>query len=77
MAEETKHTETGSPCDCLEKMRLKVDQELDRLRGDFRRKEIELIGPMMMKFTKLESRVSSQNDTLAQKLKDLQDSILL
>ena len=44
-------------CDCLEKLRLKVDLELDRLRGDFRRKEVELIGPMMMKFTKLEQKV--------------------
>jgi hypothetical protein len=26
-------------CDCLEKLRLKVEQELDKLRGEFRKKE--------------------------------------
>jgi hypothetical protein len=41
-------------CDCLEKLRLKVEQELDKLRGEFRRKEVELIGPLLNKYNHLE-----------------------
>jgi hypothetical protein len=37
-------------CDCLEKLRLKVEQELDRLRGEFRKKELELISPLISKY---------------------------
>ena len=37
-------------CDCLEKLRLKVEQELDRLRVEFRKKELELISPLISKY---------------------------
>jgi hypothetical protein len=38
-------------CDCLEKLRLKVEQELDKLRGEFRKKEQDLIAPLLNKYT--------------------------
>lgn len=37
-------------CDCLEKLRLKIEQELDKLRGEFRRKEADLILPLLSKY---------------------------
>lgn len=38
-------------CDCLDKLRLKVEGELDKLRGEFRKKEQELIAPLLNKYS--------------------------
>jgi len=35
-------------------MKLKIDQEMDRLSGEFRKKESLLIKPLINKFTRLE-----------------------
>jgi hypothetical protein len=41
-------------CDCLERLRLKVEQEMDRLRGEFRRKEHELIAPLVRRYEQID-----------------------
>ena len=35
----------GQKCDCLERLNLKIESELDRLRGLFRMKEMDLFHP--------------------------------
>ena len=35
--------EEQAQCECLEKLNLKVEKEMDRLRGEFRSKEAELM----------------------------------
>jgi hypothetical protein len=48
-----KNSETHSPirCNCLEKLRLQVSQELDHLRGAFRKKEGEIIAPIVNRYS--------------------------
>lgn len=41
-------------CDCFSRLQLKVEQELDRLRGEFRTKEQQLVNPLLNKFQRLE-----------------------
>ena len=50
---------TSQPCECLERSRLQISQELDRLNGSFRRKEQELIGPIVGKYSILEQKVQA------------------
>lgn len=45
---------TEAKCECLEKYRLQISQELDRLNGSFRKKEAELIGPLVNRYSHLE-----------------------
>lgn len=56
-----KNTETHSPirCNCLEKLRLQVSQELDHLRGAFRKKEGEIIAPIVNRYSQVEQKVGS------------------
>ncbi len=51
-------------CECTEKMHLKIEQELDKMRGDFRRKEVELFGPLLGRINSLEQRTSLEKDEL-------------
>ena len=53
------NTETHSPirCNCLEKLRLQVSQELDHLRGAFRKKEGEIIAPIVNRYSQVEQKV--------------------
>lgn len=44
-------------CDCLERMRLKVECELDKLRGEFRKKEAELLTPIISKYANIEVKL--------------------
>lgn len=44
-------------CDCLERLRLLVSQELDKLNGSFRKKENELLGPIVSRYATLEQRI--------------------
>lgn len=48
-----------SPCDCLEQMRIKIDSELDRLRGEFRRKENDVLNPIINRYNILEQKVET------------------
>ena len=41
-------------CDCLERMHLKVERELDRLRGEFKIKEQDLFAKMRERVERLE-----------------------
>lgn len=51
-------------CSCLEKVKLKVEQEIDRLQGIFRQKEEALLNPLISKFKRLEESVTSQVNQL-------------
>lgn len=53
------NTENHSPirCNCLEKLRLQVSQELDHLRGAFRKKEGEIIAPIVNRYSQVEQKV--------------------
>ena len=55
------NAETHSPirCNCLEKLRLQVSQELDHLRGAFRKKEGEIISPIVNRYSQVEQKVDS------------------
>lgn len=55
------NAETHSPirCNCLEKLRLQVSQELDHLRGAFRKKEGEIIAPIVNRYSQVEQKVDS------------------
>ena len=49
-------------CDCLERLRLKVEQELDKLRGEFRKKEVDLIAPLLNKYTMIDKKIDIIHD---------------
>ena len=44
-------------CNCLERMHLKVEQELDKLRGEFKKKEMAYMTPLLNKFTDIEKKI--------------------
>ena len=46
----------------MEKLNLKVEKELDRLRGEFRKKEAAMMQKVKEKIRKLESLVHSQSN---------------
>lgn len=46
-------------CDCLEKLNLKVEKEMDRLRGEFRSKEAELMQNVQRKLVNLDGQVQT------------------
>jgi len=56
MIQEARLQVTEAKCECLEKYRLQISQELDRLNGSFRKKEAELIGPLVNRYSHLEQR---------------------
>lgn len=56
MIQEARLDVAEAKCECLEKCRLQISQELDRLNGSFRRKESELIGPLINRYSRLEQR---------------------
>lgn len=64
-------------CDCLEKVRLKVEQELDKLRGEFRKKEAELIAPLMNKYTQVDIKIESLKDQMFSKVKSYEQGMLV
>jgi hypothetical protein len=35
-------------------LKLKIEQEIDRLQGEFRKKELSILQPLMNKFSRLE-----------------------
>jgi len=43
---------------------------MDRLRGEFRRKEKELLAPMLSKYANIEMRVAHMFNELATKVKE-------
>ena len=47
----------GNECNCLEKLRLQVSQELDHLRGEFRKKEREILFPIINRYANIEQKV--------------------
>jgi hypothetical protein len=58
-------------CDCLERLKLLISQELDGLNGAFRKKEIDLISPLMTRYSTLEHKLDRLNlalDKLEHKL---------
>ncbi len=47
-------TESLKTCSCRSDYNLKIEQELDLLKGEFRQKEQKLIMPLLNKFERLE-----------------------
>eukprot|EP00347_Sterkiella_histriomuscorum_P009204 403342128 len=64
-------------CDCLEKLRLKVEQELDRLRGEFRRKEVELLGPMMTKYDQIDSKIEGFKNQILVRVNEYEQGMMM
>ena len=67
----------SQPCNCLEKLRLKIDQEMDRLRGEFRLKEKELLHPFLTKCAKKESKLENLTGQFFKKTKDYESSMIV
>ena len=51
------YDEGPSKCHCLEKLHLKIESELDRLRGLFRQREQELFHPLSFRLQTIEERL--------------------
>ena len=64
-------------CDCLEKLRLKVEQELDRLRGEFRKKELELISPLISKYEQIELKIDSFKTQILQRVSEYEQGMIV
>jgi hypothetical protein len=58
-------------------MRIKVDSELDRLRGEFRKKENEIVNPMINRYNILEQKVETCLNIVYSKTKEYENSLLL
>lgn len=54
MANEEYNLGHGHGCNCLGSIKLKIEQEVDALKGEFRKKENELINPLLSRIAKLE-----------------------
>lgn len=54
-----------------------MDQELDKLRGDFRKKELELIAPLMNKYTQIEIKIESLKDHINNRVKEYESGMLV
>lgn len=52
-------------CNCLEKLRLQVSQELDLLRGAFRKKESELIAPIINRYANMEQKIEILSESIS------------
>lgn len=61
----------------MEKLRLKVEGELDRLRGEFRKKEVELLAPLINKYTTIEMKIEGFIDFFSSRLQEHERSMLL
>jgi hypothetical protein len=48
-------------CDCLERMHLKVERELDRLRGDFKIREKDLLRKVQEKVERIEKMMQRES----------------
>eukprot|EP00347_Sterkiella_histriomuscorum_P003118 403365521 len=64
-------------CDCLERMRLKVECELDKLRGEFRKKEVELLSPIITKYANVEIKLSNMEKQIEGRFTEHEQGILL
>jgi len=65
------------PCNCLEKIRLKVEGELDILRGEFRKKEAELVAPLVSKYSQLKNSFDEYKLGNERRVKDLEEYMLM
>jgi len=57
-------------CQCLEKLHLKIESELDRLRGLFRRREQEMFHPLSYRLQSIEERIDRIEEESEMKFKD-------
>ncbi len=64
-------------CECLEKLRLKVEQELDKLRGEFRRKEVELIAPLLNKYAQIDQKIEGLKSYMNVRVKEYEQGMFV
>ncbi|CDW75965.1 UNKNOWN [Stylonychia lemnae] len=64
-------------CDCLERLRLKVEQELDRLRGEFKKKESELISPLVSKYDLIDQKIESFKSQVLGRVKEYEQGMMM
>jgi len=58
-------------------LRLKVEKELDKLRGEFRQKEAELISPLLSKYNQIEQKIDSLKESLSTKMQDHEQALMI
>ena len=58
-------------------MRLKVEKELDKLRGEFRQKEAELISPLLSKYSQIEQRIEAIKESLSSRMADHEQALMI
>jgi hypothetical protein len=51
-------------CNCIYSLKLKIEQEMDRLRGEFRKKELSILQPLLNKFSRLEMQFMEFSETI-------------
>lgn len=49
-----------------------MEQELDKLRGEFRKKEADLILPLLSKYSYVEQKIEEYKNTISGRVKDLE-----
>ena len=54
-----------------------MEKELDKLRGEFRQKEAELISPLLSKYSQLEQRIDSIKESLITKMQDHEQALMI
>ena len=64
-------------CDCLEKLNLKIESELDRLRGLFRMKEIDLFHPYLSRFNKVEELIAEVEERIDRRLREHEEAMFV
>jgi hypothetical protein len=62
-------------CDCLERVNLKVEKELDRLRGEFRKKEASMMTTFERRLKLLENYVIELQGTTKRYQEETRDTI--
>ncbi|TNV79288.1 hypothetical protein FGO68_gene16938 [Halteria grandinella] len=65
------------PCNCLDKLHLKIEGELDRLRGLFRQKEQEILTPISQRFFQFEEKLGSLQRYFEGRIREQQSAMLL
>ncbi len=68
---------THAKCDCLERLNLKIENELDRLRGLFRKKEMDLFHPYLSRFNKVEEWIERVEQRVEQRFREHEEAMMI